>query len=98
MNIYLYDLDHSLLGQDALKHCPESISMERVEHDDCDRRKTTKFGIPIEQYKSAKWAMIIAIVLMWMQQLSGINAIMVCSIFYVSANWFTTSDCAYDWS
>ena len=37
--------------------------------------KTTKFGIPIQTYKSVKWAMIIAIALMWMQQLSGINAV-----------------------
>jgi len=39
-----------------------------------------KFGVPVKQYKSVKWAMIIAVVLMWMQQLSGINAIM----FYCS--------------
>ena len=37
--------------------------------------KTTKFGIPIQSYQSVKWAMIIAIALMWMQQLSGINAV-----------------------
>ena len=30
----------------------------------------------MDEYKSVKWAMIIAVVLMWMQQLSGINAIM----------------------
>merc|ERR1719242_2654496 len=36
----------------------------------------TKFGVPMDQYNAVKWATIIAIALMWMQQLSGINAIM----------------------
>jgi len=38
--------------------------------------RKTKFGVPVKEFKSVKWAMIIAVVLMWMQQLSGINAIM----------------------
>ena len=69
--------DHSLLNEDTLKDTQVTISTDRVQDiASATSVEMKRFGVPVDQYKSVKWAMIIAVVLNWMQQGSGINAIM----------------------
>jgi len=51
-----------------------------------------KFGIPVSDWKAVKWAVIIAVMLMFMQQLCGINAIMFYSASMLGSAGFDTHE------